>query len=634
MEIERFSTEYMEDLPEPPIPDSLAGLFTLVSCLKHSESSRVYLLRGNADGQMFVLRVAPVDAYERMMREHCLLRQLHDDAFPHPVVCFEEGQNACLIREYIPGTPLSDIVENTALMKPALAVDYARQVCAMLSTLHAFNPPVIHRDIKPHNLIRSPDGKLHLVDLDAVQAYRPERGMDTVVMGTAVTAAPEQFGYRRCDTRTDIYGIGMLLVFLLTGDYEVKRLRKTRIGSTLFRIIHKCLEFDPRRRYGSVKQLDRQLSQWQTRWKRRLASIAAMVLLTTLAYGVHIHWDRLGRKAAVFSIQASRQVYTFHSPAVEKAVRLQLNRPEGDITREDLKMIGELYLCGQEVYSRWEHMWSSGTEVHLFDTDYMGVGTLENLTDFQNMPNLRMLGLSRLGLTDLSPLVDLPLSMLAVCGNHITDLAALSQMTQLITLDLSDNPVTSLEGIEKCSMLENLTISSLPVTDLRPLAAMNLHALVMYEMPSNLDASALDAMDSVHVLRIRELHAQAIENVAKMKHLQHLSAAYCVLSDLSIAEEMHGLISLEMPGNQLRSLDGIQEMRQLTRLNIDDNKVSDMGSLEGMPYLRELYIRNNPIEDFSVIESLPALERLTLSRDQERLLRKPIDEHPFAIFIQ
>jgi serine/threonine protein kinase len=97
------------------------------------------------------------------------------------------------------------------------------------------------------------------VDLDTAEDVRPEKTADTVVVGTAATAAPEQFGFRRCDERTDVYAIGMLLLYLLSGEYTPSALKNASVAKPLRRIIDKSLQFDPRKRYDSVDRLMKRL---------------------------------------------------------------------------------------------------------------------------------------------------------------------------------------------------------------------------------------------------------------------------------------------------------------------------------------------------------------------------------------
>ncbi len=102
--------------------------------------------------------------------------------------------------------------------KPTIdeAKDIAAQILEILIYLHALNPPVIHRDIKPQNIIINDDGEIYLVDFGAVQdTYYTVTGGSTVV-GTYGYMAPEQFR-GQAYLSTDLYGLGTTLLYLLTG---------------------------------------------------------------------------------------------------------------------------------------------------------------------------------------------------------------------------------------------------------------------------------------------------------------------------------------------------------------------------------------------------------------------------------
>lgn len=144
-------------------------------------------------------------------------------------------------------------------------------MCRVLDYLHRQQPPVIHRDIKPQNIIIDRDGCCRLIDLGTARRFRSEQAGDTVLMGTEATAPPEQFGYRQTDQRSDIYSVGMLLRFMLGGSLEP--LPRHRSYGGLAHIARRCTAFDPRRRYPSAPALLRALSPWKP-----IAAVAVLLL--------------------------------------------------------------------------------------------------------------------------------------------------------------------------------------------------------------------------------------------------------------------------------------------------------------------------------------------------------------------
>ena len=123
--------------------------------------------------------------------------------------------------EYIDGMVLSDLLKMAHLYAEQAAA-IAQQVCFALSVLHAHE--IIHRDVKPENIIITSTGRVVLIDLDAASKPDHEKDTDTRLLGTVGYAAPEQFGFGRSDARTDIFSVGVLMNVLLTGDHPAKKL--------------------------------------------------------------------------------------------------------------------------------------------------------------------------------------------------------------------------------------------------------------------------------------------------------------------------------------------------------------------------------------------------------------------------
>ena len=119
----------------------------------------------------------------------------------------------------------------------------------MLSFLHRIN--IVHRDIKPENIIITDNATVKLIDFNASRVYKNECTADTVVLGTIGYASPEQFGITQSDARTDIFALGVLLNVMLTGVHPSEQLAKGRAG----KIVLKCTQIDPNKRYQSVEEL-------------------------------------------------------------------------------------------------------------------------------------------------------------------------------------------------------------------------------------------------------------------------------------------------------------------------------------------------------------------------------------------
>lgn len=161
-------------------------------------------------------------ALELFEREARVLAQLQHPAIPqyldHFQVDTERDRGFYLVQQFAPGQSLLEWVEQGWRPTESEVSQIARQILAVLVYLQEFTPAVIHRDIKPQNVIRREDGQLFLVDFGAVQdVYRHTVGGGSTIVGTFGYMAPEQFR-GQANLTTDLYGLGTTLLFLLTGD--------------------------------------------------------------------------------------------------------------------------------------------------------------------------------------------------------------------------------------------------------------------------------------------------------------------------------------------------------------------------------------------------------------------------------
>lgn len=168
----------------------------------------------------------------------------------------ETVSNCYTYEEYINGETLAQILDNGS-MPEEKAVHWIRQLCQAVRLLHEQSPIIIHRDIKPDNIMLSSDDIIKLIDFDASKEFTPNKQRDTELVGTPNYAAPEQYGFAASDPRTDIYAIGILLHELITG-YKPNEIKYPYEGRYR-KVIQKCIELDPKKRYQSVQELERHL---------------------------------------------------------------------------------------------------------------------------------------------------------------------------------------------------------------------------------------------------------------------------------------------------------------------------------------------------------------------------------------
>jgi eukaryotic-like serine/threonine-protein kinase len=155
---------------------------------------------------------------ERFHQEGELLASINHANIPQVFDRFKEGSKHYLVMEFVEGIDLKELlVEHMSIYNKPLeeeaAVIYLMQLCLTLKYLHSHQPPILHRDIKPDNIILTKHGKVKLVDFGIAKTAQNSKGTS---IGTQGYAAPEQYkGF--ADIRTDIYALGATLHHLLTG---------------------------------------------------------------------------------------------------------------------------------------------------------------------------------------------------------------------------------------------------------------------------------------------------------------------------------------------------------------------------------------------------------------------------------
>ena len=147
---------------------------------------------------------------QSLIAEANLMKKLDHPALPRIVDIIDSRDTIYVIMDYIEGEPLSRILEREGPQPEEDVLEWARQLCDVLSYLHTRKPPVIYRDMKPGNIMIRPDGNIRLIDFGIAREYKEGKTSDTVALGTKGYAAPEQFGGQgQTDARTDIYSLGV-----------------------------------------------------------------------------------------------------------------------------------------------------------------------------------------------------------------------------------------------------------------------------------------------------------------------------------------------------------------------------------------------------------------------------------------
>jgi len=204
-----------------------ADTYTVLNLIGRGGMGAVYRVQRASDGTQWALKemraqgeLSPeeqADNRRLFLQEAALLRSL---TFPNlPVVAdlFEHEGRPTMVMEYVPGKTLEDRVhEANAPLLEQQVLGYGIQLCRVLHYLHSCDPPIIYRDLKPSNIMLTPTGVLKLIDFGVARTHKKGKSKDTIAMGSAGYAPPEQYGKGQTDARSDVYALGATLLHLLT----------------------------------------------------------------------------------------------------------------------------------------------------------------------------------------------------------------------------------------------------------------------------------------------------------------------------------------------------------------------------------------------------------------------------------
>ncbi|HXR66741.1 MAG TPA: serine/threonine-protein kinase [Ktedonobacteraceae bacterium] len=218
-----------------------------------------------------------IEATNTYNREVEALSELSHPQVPRLYDHFSDPNHWYLVLEYIEGQTLERYIEaREAQSKPFQLEEILRiglQMCIVLDYLHSRHPPVVFRDLKPDNIMRTPSGKLYLIDFGIARRYTPGQSRDTQSLGSPGYAAPEQYGRAQTDARTDLYGLGALLHQLLSGKDPSETPRSLSPlhlngqpgNAELEQLLNHLLASDPQDRPASAHDVIRELERIRQR---------------------------------------------------------------------------------------------------------------------------------------------------------------------------------------------------------------------------------------------------------------------------------------------------------------------------------------------------------------------------------
>lgn len=211
------------------------------------EKKNIVLVQDIRNSELCVKKT--LDIYSHDVYEQ--LASVRIEGVPAVKECVADDGKLIVVEEYVQGRSLKQVLDEQGLLNAEQAYEIAVQLVDILVRLHQLEPAIVHRDIKPSNIIIEKNGHVNLIDFNAARHVNADKNEDTRMLGTVYFAAPEQFGFGQSDERTDIYGLGATINYIMTGDKPGAGIAECRFSD----ILKKCLMVDAKDRYQSAAEL-------------------------------------------------------------------------------------------------------------------------------------------------------------------------------------------------------------------------------------------------------------------------------------------------------------------------------------------------------------------------------------------
>ncbi|MGN0140737.1 MAG: protein kinase [Roseburia sp.] len=678
-----FNEYYREQLKQISLPERVTAEYELFSCLyvEETDAHASFLLRRKRDGKRFLLKRRRGEAMGSLKREAEQLRRLAA-VFPeeYRVPEYWEENGEYLLREYYEGSNLEEYVWRNPGRTKAEVLALAAKICEVVGAFHRLEPPIIHRDIKPQNLILDMKGRIHCIDFETARNYGGNKKKDTAFFGTEVTAAPEQYGYAQTDVRTDVYGIGKVLDFLLTGDYEEHFRGKNAAEKKIERVILTSCSFDPAKRYRDTESMRQQLVKLQKKEERdtgRNAVLAlgaaeiiiAMAELVAIA-GIYCAMAGAGLTSgkavsdspAVVGTEepgatkepektgepdepeisgepevsgepeASEETAFKDAPALlQEAVKVSLGKET--VTQEDLAEVTRLVVIGDQVYG-WEtseeDLESSVTQTNSLEA--FNLGEISDISLLAQMPNLMEVYLCNQKISSIDALAGLPIRRLYLCGNQIADFEVLETLPELEILYIMENPAITLPDMRKLESLKQLNIAGCQLSSLDFLDGAGMDTLMMQDIHVvDGDYSVLTGLPNLTTLCTGQPEDGFIEVLPELTGLRSLTLWSYPENNLEAIKTLVNLRILTVSGDALTTMNGVENLENLREFCISYSGISDISPIRELLSLQLLIIRKQMIEDYTPLMDCQRLRQVHVDPSQKEAIEKTDPEHRYEL---
>lgn len=550
-----FKTFYKKQLEEQilneNIPSNILDQYEVLSCLSETENSTNYEIEHKVLNKKYLMKICKND-YQK--NEYNILSKLSCPYIPTIIDANISGENTIIIEEFFKGIPIDQFMTRIDEKERKVVFEALFwQITDTLKYLHNQDQPIIHKDIKPDNLLVNDERKIMLIDFGSSRVFKENQSRDTVLMGTQGYASPEQYGFSPTDKRSDIYAFGVMMA-------EIAKNVEIVLTDKMNMALEKCREIDPKNRFQSIEALEVYLNERKEEASIRtkiVRSVLGLLVVSTITLFVLWYFNE-------------SKYYHFQSEPIEDAVALILKKPKDKITQEDLLEITELSIWGEKVIDKEDELkWESNSG------DYVSViivngnrstsrGKIENIEDLRYMSSLKSLSLVKQNIKDVSPLKDLKIVHLYLSDNQIEDASTFKEMKALYTLEVGGNPIRNFDCLSELSNLGELDIS--------------------------------------------DTSCRTFNWIEEMTSLKWLSLKHLGVEEISDIKGLYQLTYLNLENNKLNSLNTLSALKQLEYLNVANNPTNDYEVINKFQGLKGVVIRGTQIENSDINSNIEILQ--------------------------
>lgn len=307
---------------------------------------------------------------------------------------------------------------------------------------------------------------------------------------------------------------------------------------------------------------------------------------------------------------------------LEQAIRLEIKKPDGVLTKDDLAKLTKLSASGlmdrevvvrnlegiqycinlEELDLSWNEIDDIGrlsSLIKLTDLNLRYNKEISNLEPVAGLPELKVLKMSRNKISNFNPLKSLKkLEELYVGRNEGADYSIIGELGNLKELEIYASKVSDLSWISNLKKLRHLDLLYNGITDISPL-------------------SSLTELEHLG-LAINKI--SDISLVANFKKLKYLDIFHNQVSDISALAELENLETIFLSGNKISDIRSLSNLTKMTYLLLDENEISDISPVAGLVKLTNLTLANNDISDITPVKNLIELTELTLDNNDIRII--------------